>query len=86
MSNGAVRPISSAYARARSTRAPKSSSVSSCGVFRAGDVDAGFGNGHQPSAASTARRIARRLLPPIQMGGHGCCTGRGRIVVPRDLK
>src|SRR5258706_16385067 len=40
------------------------------------------GNGIQPSPSSTARRIARSLLPPTQIGGGGFLVGRGRRVLP----
>ena len=50
------------------------------GVLVARAAATGFGNGTQPWPSSTARRIARLLLPPTQIGGCGWLTGRGRIV------
>ena len=49
--------------------------------FEAATSRAGLGMGFQPSACSTARRIARFEFPPIQIGGLGRCTGRGRATV-----
>ena len=49
-------------------------------------ASAGMGNGHHPSADSTARRMARRLLPPIHSGGLGRCAGRGSMVLPGAWK
>ena len=43
---------------------------------------AGLGNGDQPSASSTARRMARRLFPPIHIGGPGRWRGLGSMVFP----
>ena len=43
-------------------------------------VLAGLENGIHPSPSSTARRSARRELPPIQIGGCGCWAGRGFMV------
>ena len=35
--------------------------------------------GSQPSPRSAARRSAAGVEPPTQIGGRGCCTGRGRM-------
>lgn len=66
--SGSVRPTAAACDRAYS-RAAASSAVDSSGAVRVRAASvAGLGNGLQPSADSTARRMARRLLPPIHRG------------------
>ena len=57
------------------------------GEWRRAAVAAALGMGAQPSASSTARRMARLELPPIQMGGRGCWSGPGqRDVSPSATK
>src|SRR5262249_58584532 len=74
-----VRPVSASSSCASSRRAASCSTVASSGVLRRAALSAGLGNGIQPSPSSTARRSARRELPPIQIGGGGGGTGPGGV-------
>jgi hypothetical protein len=59
-----------------------SAADSIAGVRRRLACCAGLKIGIQPSPSSTARRIARLLLPPTQIGGCGCWSGPRERGVP----
>ena len=77
-----MRPAASASSRRRAIPAARSSIDSIADVRVRDFIAAGAGNGLQPSAWATTRRIARGLLPPTQSGGCGVCTGVGNMRLP----
>jgi hypothetical protein len=71
------RPASVASVRKRESARRNASTSASALVPTAAAVRAGAGNGAHPVPCAIARRIAAGEFPPTQMGGNGCCAGRG---------
>ena len=67
------------------SRSTRSSELLTSGERTVENMPAGPVSGIQPCARSATRRSVSLALPPIQIG-IGICTGRGRPIVPRQLK